>query len=70
VSGTRSKIKVSSMLFLLSILLSILSPSSVGRGLTVGAGRGSYEGAESYTESNVVARWAAGPLEFASNLLI
>jgi hypothetical protein len=50
--------------------LSILSPSSAGKGLTVKVGRGSYRGVKSCTESDVVARWAAGPLEFASNSLI
>ena len=70
VLGTRSRIRVSSILSLLSTLLSILSPSLVGRGLTVGAGGESRGGAKSYIESDAVAGLVAGPLEFASNLLI
>jgi hypothetical protein len=52
------------------MLLSILSPSLVSRGLTIKVGKGSCKGAELYTESNTVARWAVGPLEFAFNSLI
>jgi hypothetical protein len=70
VLGTKSRTRVFSILFLLSTLLSILLPSLVGRGLTIGVGGGFYEGAELYTESDAVARWAVGPLEFASDLLI
>jgi hypothetical protein len=70
VLGTRSKIRVFSILSSLNTLSSILSPSLAGRGLTVKVGRGSRRGAELYTESDAVARWAVGPLEFASDLLI
>jgi hypothetical protein len=70
VLGTRSKTRVSSILSSLSILLTILSPSSVGRGLTIGAGGGSYRGAELCIKSDAAARWAVGLLEFASDLLI
>ena len=58
--GTRSGIRVFSTLSLLSTLLSI---SSLGRGLTVGAGGESRGGIESYIESDIV-------LEFVFNLLI
>jgi hypothetical protein len=56
VLGTRSKTRVFSILSSLSILLSILSPSLAGRGLTVRVGRGFYKGIELYIESNAVAR--------------
>jgi hypothetical protein len=52
------------------MLLTILSPSSAGRGLTIKVDRGSYKGVELYIESNIAARWAAGPLKFTFNLLI
>jgi hypothetical protein len=70
VLGTRSKIRVFSILSSLSTPLSILSPSLAGRGLTIGVSRGSYRGVELYTESDAVARWAVGLLEFASDSLI
>jgi hypothetical protein len=70
VLGTRSKTRVFSILSSLSTPLSILLLSLAGRGLTTGANKGFYGGAELYTESDVVARWAVGPLEFASDLLI
>jgi hypothetical protein len=70
VLGTRSKIRVFSILSSLSTPLSISSPSLVGRGLTTEVGRGFYKGAKLYIESDAVARWVIGPLEFASNLLI
>jgi hypothetical protein len=70
VLGTKSKTRVSSILSLLSTPLNILLPSLAGRGLTIGVGRGFYKGTKSYTESDAVARWAARPLEFASDLLI
>jgi hypothetical protein len=70
VLGTRSRIRVFSILSLLSTLLTILSPSSAGKGSTIGVGGGSYKGTKSYIKSNIAAKWAAGPLEFAFNLLI
>jgi hypothetical protein len=70
VLGTRFRTRVSSILSLLSTLSSILSPSLAGRGLIIGVGRGSYKGVELYTESDAVARWAVGLLEFVSNSLI
>jgi hypothetical protein len=68
--GTRSKIRVFSILFSLSILSSILLLSLVGRELTTGVDGGFYKGTELYTESDAVARWAVGPLKFTSNSLI
>jgi hypothetical protein len=70
VLGTRSKIRVFSILSLLSTLLTILSPSLAGRGSTIGVGRGSHRGIKSYIESDAAARWVVGPLEFVSDLLI
>jgi hypothetical protein len=68
--GTRSGIKVSSMLSLLNTLLTILLPSLAGKGLTIGAGGGSHRGIELCIKSDAAARWAVGPLEFISDLLI
>ncbi len=50
-SGTRSRTRVFSILSLLSIPLNILLLSLVGRGLTIGVGRGSYRGIESISNS-------------------
>jgi hypothetical protein len=58
------------MLSSLSTPLTISSPSSVSKGSTIGAGGGSYRGAELCAESDTAARWAVGPLEFASDSLI
>jgi hypothetical protein len=56
VLGTKSKTRVFSILSSLSTPLSISLLSLVGKGLTVGAGGGSYRGVELYIESDAVAR--------------
>ena len=60
VLGIRSGIIVFSMSLLLIMLFSISSLSSVGGGLTVGAGKGSYRGIELYVELDVAVRLIVG----------
>ena len=58
--GTRSRIIVFSISLLLITLFSILLLSSVGGGLTTGAGGGPYGGVKSRIELDIAARLVPG----------